>query len=95
MTHAGGAEIFLFRGRHNFTIGGDVRRHLIDIDSQQNPRGAFAFTGVATGHDLADFLLGTPTTASIAYGNADKYFRGFCVRRLHHRRSGASVRRSP
>jgi hypothetical protein len=77
MTHAGGAEIFLFRGRHNFTIGGDVRRHLIDIDSQQNPRGSFAFTGVATGHDLADFLLGTPTTASIAYGNADKYFRGF------------------
>ena len=76
MTHAGGAEVFLFRGRHNFTIGGDVRRHLIDILSQQNPRGAFAFTGAATGHDFADFLLGTPSTASIAFGNADKYFRG-------------------
>jgi hypothetical protein len=77
MTHAAGAEVFLFRGRHNFTIGGDVRRHLIDIVSQQNPRGSFAFTGAATGHDFSDFLLGTPTTASIAYGNADKYFRGF------------------
>jgi hypothetical protein len=77
MTHTGGAELFLFRGRHNFTIGGDVRRHLIDILSQQNPRGAFAFTGALTGHDFADFLLGTPTTASIAFGNADKYFRGF------------------
>jgi len=77
LTHAGGAELFLFRGRHNFTIGGDVRRHLIDIVSQQDPRGSFTFTGAATGHDFADFLLGTPTTASIAYGNADKYFRGF------------------
>lgn len=77
ITHAGGAELFLFRGRHNFTIGGDVRRHLIDLVSQQNPRGSFTFTGAATGHDFADFLLGTPTTAAIAYGNADKYFRGF------------------
>ena len=77
ITHAGGAEIFLFRGRHNFTIGGDVRRHLIDIVSQQDPRGSFTFTGALTGNDFADFLLGRPTTASIAYGNADKYFRGF------------------
>jgi hypothetical protein len=77
ITQTGGAELFLFRGRHNFTIGGDVRRHQIDLVSQQDPRGSFTFTGAATGHDFADFLLGTPTTASIAYGNADKYFRGF------------------
>jgi trimeric autotransporter adhesin len=77
ITHAAGVEMFVFRGRHNFTIGGDVRRHLIDLASQQDPRGSFTFTGAATGYDVADFLLGTPTTASIAYGNADKYFRGF------------------
>ena len=77
ITHAGGAELFLFRGRHNYTIGGDVRRHVTDIVSQQDPRGSFAFTGGLTGHDFADFLLGRPATASIAYGNADKYFRGF------------------
>jgi trimeric autotransporter adhesin len=76
ITHTGGADLFLFRGRHNFTIGGDVRRHAIDLLSQQDPRGSFTFTGAATGHDFADFLLGTPTTASIAFGNADKYFRG-------------------
>jgi len=76
ITHAAGADLFLFRGRHNFTIGGNVRRHLIDLVSQQDPRGSFTFTGAATGHDFADFLLGTPTTASIAFGNADKYFRG-------------------
>jgi hypothetical protein len=28
-----------------------------------------------TGSDFADFLLGTPDTASLAFGNADKYFR--------------------
>jgi hypothetical protein len=76
ITHAAGADVFLFRGRHNFTIGGDVRRHQIDLIAQQDPRGSFAFTGAATGHDFADFLLGTPTTASIAFGNADKYVRG-------------------
>ena len=27
-----------------------------------------------TGYDLADFLLGFPTTSSIRYGNPDKYF---------------------
>jgi trimeric autotransporter adhesin len=77
LTHAGGVEGYLFRGRHNFTIGGDIRHHQINILSQQDPRGTFTFTGAATGHDFADFLLGTPSTSAIAYGNADKYFRGF------------------
>ena len=44
--------------------------------SQQDPRGAFTFTGAAAGgSDFADFLLGIPDTSSIAFGNADKYFR--------------------
>ena len=30
-----------------------------------------------TGSDLADFLLGIPDTAAIAFGNADKYLRGW------------------
>ena len=33
------------------------------------------FTGGATGSDLADFLTGVPDASSIAFGNADKYFR--------------------
>ena len=66
---------FLTRGRHNFTIGGDVRRHHVDILSQQDPRGGFTFTGSLTGSDFADFLLGIPSTSQIAYGNADKYLR--------------------
>ena len=74
-THLWSAEALKFGGRHTITFGGEARRHLIDILSQQDPRGTFTFTGSATGSDLADFLLGLPQTSSIAYGNADKYFR--------------------
>jgi hypothetical protein len=73
------------RDRHNLTFGGDFRRQQFNYLSQQDPRGMFAFTGAATqgsangmavgGDDFADFLLGIPDTSSIAFGNADKYFR--------------------
>ena len=76
-TNTVGSDWLMSRGRHNFTIGGDVRRNHVDILSQQDPRGGFAFTGSLTGADFADFLLGIPSTSQIAYGNADKYLRGF------------------
>jgi hypothetical protein len=72
---------------HNFQFGADIRRQESNPISESNPRGAFTFTGAATqqtvngiavpgtGSDFADFLLGTPDTASLAFGNADKYFR--------------------
>ena len=63
------------RGAHNIRFGADFRRQEFNYLSQQNPRGAFTFTGAATGADFADFLLGIPDTSSIAFGNADKYFR--------------------
>jgi hypothetical protein len=72
------------RGRHTVTFGGDFRRQEFNEYTQQNPRGTFTFTGAATqgggasstsGSDLADFLLGTPDTSALAYGNPDKYFR--------------------
>ena len=74
-------------GRHNVQFGADFRRQQFNILSQQNPRGGFGFTGGATasvvngvavpgtGVDFADFLLGVPDTSSLAFGNADKYFR--------------------
>lgn len=71
---------------HVVTFGGDFRKQEFNELGQQNPRGTFAFTGAATsggagapagsGSDLADFLLGIPDTSAVAYGNADKYFRG-------------------
>ena len=76
VTHMTGAELLAGRGRHYLTIGGGIRRHRIDIHSQQEPRGTFTFSGTATGSDFADFLLGIPGTSSIAFGNAEKDLRG-------------------
>jgi len=76
------------RGEHNLTFGADYRRMQFNQFSDSNGRGSYSFDGSATsllvngvaqtgtGYDLADFLLGTPATASIRYGNPDKYFRG-------------------
>ena len=76
-TVGGGVEAYWSHGRHNLTFGGDVRRVMVDIESQQNPRGSFSFSGSTTGVDFADFLLGVPTTSSIAFGNADKLLRAY------------------
>jgi hypothetical protein len=74
--------------KHNFTFGGDYRRLQFNQLADNNARGAYTFNGSATsyyadgvaqsgtGYDLADFLLGMPSTSSIRYGNADKYLRG-------------------
>lgn len=74
-THGLSAEVFRARGSHNVTSGFDFRRQQWNSLSQQDPRGTFTFTGAATGSDFAGFLFGIPDTASIAFGNADKYFR--------------------
>jgi hypothetical protein len=60
---------------HNVMFGADFRREEFNYLSQQDPRGTFTFTGAGTGSDFANFLLGTPDVSSIAFGNADKYFR--------------------
>ncbi len=60
---------------HNLMFGGDFRREQFNYLSQQDPRGTFTFTGAAAGSDFAGFLLGVPDTSTIAFGNADKYFR--------------------
>ena len=80
-TSAVSYDFMWIRGRHDLTFGGDFRREEFNNLFQQNPRGTFTFTGAATqsgtsgGFDLADFILGIPDASSIAFGNADKYFR--------------------
>ncbi|HTS77297.1 MAG TPA: carboxypeptidase regulatory-like domain-containing protein [Bryobacteraceae bacterium] len=74
-TGAVGYSLFWSRGRHNITVGGDVKRQQFNYLTEQNPRGSFNFTGAAAGDGFADFMLGVPDTSSIAFGNADKYFR--------------------
>jgi hypothetical protein len=74
-TSSVGYDMFWNRGAHNFRLGGDFRRQQFNLLTQQDPRGTFTFTGNGSGSDFADFLLGMPTTSSIAFGNADKYLR--------------------
>jgi hypothetical protein len=84
-TDAFSGSAAIYRGRDNITMGVDFRKQEYNDFFEQDPRGAFTFTGTATagtgsksassGSDLADFLLGIPDTSSIAFGNADKYFR--------------------
>jgi len=69
------ASMGIYHGHHNITIGADARRQQYNDLFQQDPRGTFTFTGAASGSDLADFLIGVPDASSIAFGNADKYFR--------------------
>jgi hypothetical protein len=65
--------------KHNVTFGGDFRRQEFNQNGQQNPRGRYSFSSspdtTVTGSDLADFLIGRPGASTIAFGNADKYFR--------------------
>jgi hypothetical protein len=60
---------------HNVTFGGDFKRQQFNALSQQDARGTFTFTGALSGNAFSEFLLGIPDTSSIAFGNADKYFR--------------------
>ena len=81
-------SVVLVHKSHNLTFGGDYRRTQRNSVSQQNARGSYTFSGIAsslfdgggavaaTGFDFADFLLGLPQSSSIRFGNADTYFRG-------------------
>jgi hypothetical protein len=69
------ADALWNHGRHNITYGADYRRQQFNSLGQQEPRGTFTFTGQSGVPDFAGFLLGVPDASSIAFGNADKYFR--------------------
>ena len=89
LTHALSYAVLWNRGRHNFQFGADLRRQEFNLLKQNDARGTFTFTGASTrdtvngtpvtgtGSDFAGFLLGIPDASSIAFGNADKYFRGW------------------
>ncbi len=85
-------SLLLVRGRHNFSVGGEYRRIELNTRTDQNARGTFGFSGLATsafnnqnqpvpqtGFDFADFLLGLPQSSSIRFGGSDTYFRGSAV----------------
>lgn len=84
-----GESIIHIQGKHATTIGGEYRRLQLNNLNEQNARGTFTFSGLATsgfsaagqplnqtGFDFADYLLGLPQSSSIRFGNPDTYFRG-------------------
>jgi len=63
-------------GKHNLSFGAGFQRRQNNILSDNNARGTFNFTGLFTGSDLQDFLLGKPQSTSVAtYADASRYLR--------------------
>jgi len=73
---------------HTLTFGGDFKRQDRNTTTDQNARGTFQFSGIATsafnssgqpipntGLDFADFLLGLPQASSVQFGGDSTYFR--------------------
>jgi hypothetical protein len=75
-SHTVGSQVRWRRGVHNITFGADARLHAVNLETSADPRGTITFTGAATGHAFADFLLGIPTTSSIALGSLSTRLRG-------------------
>jgi len=78
----------IMKGKHTITAGGDFRRTQLNSTTDQNARGTFMFSGLATsgfdangqpipgtGYDFADFLLGLPQSSSVRFGDPNTYFR--------------------
>jgi hypothetical protein len=64
------------RGKHTWRWGGDFRRIEVNPETDGNARGTFTFTGLNSGYDFSDFLLGLPQLTSVQFGNNNYHFRG-------------------
>ncbi len=63
-------------GIHTFKWGGDLRRYQInDVHIPSNHTGAFGFDDTLTGFDYASFLLGLPSTTTLATPTPGSYPR--------------------
>jgi hypothetical protein len=73
-------------GRHQIQAGGVFNYDSSTTNNESNANGSFVFTGIytarsgglggLTGFDFADFLLGMPQQASIAYGPGETTLTG-------------------
>jgi hypothetical protein len=62
-------------GKHTVRFGGDYRDIRADSRADANARGSYVFTGLYSGSDFADFLLGVPQQATVQYGPGLEQFR--------------------
>ena len=72
-------------GRHQIQAGGTYNYDKTTTNNENNANGQFVFTGIytsngglggVTGFDFADFLLGMPQQATIAYGPGETTLTG-------------------
>jgi trimeric autotransporter adhesin len=74
-TIAIGGSVVKTRGAHTIRIGGDYRDIRADSRADANARGTFVFTGLYSGVDFGDFLLGLPQQATVQFGPGLERFR--------------------
>jgi hypothetical protein len=74
-TLSAGDTITKIRGKQTLRFGGDYRSIRADSRTDANARGSFVFTGLYTGSDFADFLLGLPQQASVQFNPDPVSFR--------------------
>jgi len=74
-TLAVGDTVVKVRGRQTIRLGGDYRDIHTDSRTDGNPRGSFVFSGLYSGVDFGDFLLGYPQQSTVQYGPGLEQFR--------------------
>ena len=75
-TSAENEQLIWIHGKQTITFGFGVQRRQNNTVTNANSRGTFSFTGLATGYDMADFLLSLPQATSVAtYTNNSRYLR--------------------
>ena len=74
-TVSAGDTIVKTHGKHTVRFGGDYRDIRADSQTDANARGSFVFTGLYSGVDFGDFLLGLPQQATAQYGPGPERFR--------------------
>jgi trimeric autotransporter adhesin len=63
-------------GKHTWRWGGNFRRIQLNTKASNDARGTFIFTGINSGYDFADFLLGLPQQTQVQFGQDNYHFRG-------------------
>ena len=74
-TLAVGDTIVKTHGSHTIRFGGDYRDIRADSRTDPNARGSYVFTGLFSGVDFADLLLGFPQQATVQFGPGTERFR--------------------
>ena len=74
-TISAGETITKIKGRQTLRIGGDYRSIHADSRTDSNARGSYVFTGLYSGTDFGDFLLGKAQQASVQFGPGTEQFR--------------------